>query len=393
MFFTQDFFNKDFFKMLFYDIIKNKGNWKVKNKFRFYMLGGAFCLIPALGNAAYPMYKNYNGQNGQIVYLPGANNNVIAANSVSATTPTRVTGMLPHVGTAATTAGRQYYQPADYDRLADSGLYVGFSAAYLASLMGGMHADYASYEDGYLAPGSFKRSNFKSDTVIPLQFSVGAAINSDIRVDFSYLRYSGLSYSDTAETDDGNGGYVESFVDGGAITANTTMLNVYYNIDSYTGYLAGGSLRPYIGAGVGISLNTIADYVVYDNSYYSYVDYPEDYPAYDEYGNPILTGVSDIYAYHNGGTMEQFAFALEGGLSTELDGGIKLDFFVRYANLGKVKTSGSVVVSQTDWLATGDGIPPYEVEAPYDDVLHYTNWYESGRLSMVDVGARLRLQF
>ena len=81
---------------------------------------------------------------------------------------------------------------------------------------------------------------------------------------------------------------------------------------------------------------------------------------------------------------------LEGGVTTELDNGLKLDFFARYANLGKVKTSGSIIVSQTEWLGDGAG---GEVVAPYDSVFHYTNWYESGRISMVDVGARARLQF
>ena len=161
------------------------------------------------------------------------------------------------------------------------------------------------------------------------------------------------------------------------------MLNVYYNIDSFTGYIAGGMLRPYIGAGVGISLNTIADYVVYDNTFYS-----EKEPAYAGAGE--LTGISDIYAYHNGGTEEQFAFMLEGGVTTELDNGLKLDFFARYANLGKVKTSGSIIVSQTEWLGDGAG---GEAVAPYDSVFHYTNWYESGRIGMVDVGVRVRLQF
>ena len=73
-----------------------------------------------------------------------------------------------------------------------------------------------------------------------------------------------------------------------------------------------------------------------------------------------------------------------------LQGGLKLDFFVRYANLGQVKTSGSIVLSQVEWLGDGAG---GEYEAPYDSVFHYTNWYESGRLGLVDVGLRLRLQF
>ena len=348
--------------------------------------------VPFVASAVYPAYPTYqtSGVNGQMVYLPSANSQVVptvpygtAYGSVAAAQPTRITGALPRVGSSQTTAGRQYYQPADYDRLADSGLYVGLSVAYNASLMGSMSADYAGEEDAYTVPGAFKAADFESDTVIPLQVSVGAALNNDVRVDFSYLRYSGLSYPKMVKTDDGAGDFVDAQVDGGAITVNATMLNIYYNIDSFTGYLAGGSLRPYIGAGVGISLNTIADYVVYDNTFYSVMD-----PAYAPAGK--LTGISDIYAYHNGGTTEQFAFMLEGGLTTELEGGIKMDFFVRYANLGEVKNSGSIVLSQIEWLADGAG---GEYEAPYDSVFHYTNWYESGRLGMVDVGIRLRLQF
>ncbi len=341
--------------------------------------------------AAYPAYPSYQATNaqGQMVYLPGNSAQVVptqqvqTTNTVAAANPTRVTGALPRVGSAATTAGRQYYQPADYDRLADSGLYIGVSAGYSASIMGSMGADYTGEQNAFFVPGAFQDADFDNDTVIPLQLSVGAAINNDIRVDFAYLRYSGLSYPGEVQSSDGAGGFVTAKVDGGAITANATMLNLYYNIDSYTGYLAGGALRPYIGAGVGLSLNTIADYVVYDNTFYSEMD-----PGAAGAGD--LTGISDVYAYHNGGTTEQFAFMLEGGLTTEMDGGIKLDFFVRYANLGKVKTSGSIIVSQTEWLGDGAGD---EYEAPYDSVFHYTNWYESGRLGMVDVGVRLRLQF
>lgn len=357
----------------------------------------AFCaLVTPCARAAYPVYNGYTGTmpayqnvnaNGQIMYMPAAQNGVVTmptvAQGTNAAAPTRVTGALPRVGSTATNAGRQYYQPADYDRLADSGLYVGLSAGYSASVLGSISADYSGEEQGFLAPGAFRSADFNSDSVIPLQVSVGAAINNDIRVDFSYLRYSNLGYPSNVDTADGAGGFVTTQVTGGAITANTTMLNVYYNIDSYTGYIAGGSLRPYIGAGVGISLNTIADYVVYDGTFYSEIE-----PAYANAGQ--LTGVSDIYGYHNGGTSEELAFMLEGGLTADLDGGIKLDFFVRYANLGEVKTSGSVIVTQTEWLGDGAG---NEYMADYDSVYHYTNWYESGRLGLVDVGIRLRLQF
>lgn len=370
---------------------------------------GLVSLSPFVADAAYPVYnptalarqgyvintQQYPVQQNQMMRMQGPTNitpqqlaSASAANGrpmIAATNPNRVTGALPKVGSSATNAGRQYYQSSDYNRLAESGLYVGLSAGYSAMIKGQMSADYAGEDKSFLAPGSFRASDFQKDTVIPFQVSVGAAISSDVRVDFSFLRYSGLSYADNVQTSTGDG-FTDATVSGGAITASATMLNVYYNVDSYTGYMVGGNLRPYIGAGIGMSLNTIADYVVYDGGFYDETGGlgPSSVPAGD------LTAVSDIYAYHNGGTMEQLAFMLEGGVTTDMNEGLKLDFFVRYSNLGKVKTSGSIVVSQTEWLSDGaDG----EYEAPYDSVFHYTNWFESGRLSAVDVGVRLRLEF
>ena len=378
------------------------------------LLTGIMSSLPFVANAAYPVYNPQQlARQGYVVNPQYVNNgmpvrattqfnrqrtnimpNQLAAASavngrpmmnIAATNPNRITGALPRVGSSATNAGRQYYQSADYERLAESGLYIGLSAGYSTMVSGSMSADYAGAKDAFLAPGSFSDSDIQHDTMIPLQISVGAAINTDVRVDFSYLRYSGASYASNVQTSTGDG-FADATVSGGAITSNATMLNVYYNIDAFTGYLAGGSLRPYIGAGVGLSLNTIADYVVFDNHFY------------DETGGlgpgsvqaGFLTAVSDIYGYHNGGTMEQFAFGLEAGVTTDMKDGLKVDFFIRYANLGKVKTSGSVVVSQTEWLSDGAGD---EYEAPYDSVFHYTNWSESGRLSNIDVGVRLRLEF
>ena len=371
-----------------------------------------FCAFATgVAGAAYPVYQaqyaqqipaQYQQQYAQqyamdttysrnVVQLPATNNSVLTVNSGIAAAPTRVTGSLPRLGSNATAAGRRYYQPADYDRLADSGLYLGLSVSYAASISGGMKADYIGEKDSFTVPGAFARADFASDTVIPLQVSVGASLNNDFRVDFSYTRYSGLSYPDKVLTagDDSYIADVTAAVEGGAITANTTMLNIYYNIDSYTGYLSGGSLRPYIGVGVGLSLNTISDYVIYDGSYYKII---EDLGTTINNSDvlPPLTGISDIYAYHNGGTTEQLAFMAEAGVTTDMGEGIKVDFFARYANLGKVKTSGSIVLSQTEWFADGLGS---EVQAEYDSVYHYTNWYESGRIGMIDVGVRLRLQF
>lgn len=338
--------------------------------------------------AAYPAYPTYQAitAQGKVITLPRG---VTVAGAIpvntNAANPTRITGALPRVGSSSINAGRRYYQPQDYDRLADSGLYIGLSAGYSMSVMGSVSADYKNERDGYLAPGAFKDADFDSDTVIPWQVSLGATINNDLRADFSFSRYARVGYPDSVDTFDGVDSFVPTQVSGGAITANATMLNIYYYIDSFTGYLAGGMLRPYIGAGAGISLNSIADYVVYDPTFYS-----EQEPEFAEPGT--LTGVSDVTAYHNGGTTEQFAFAFELGLSTGLSGGVSLDLFVRYANLGKIKTSGSIVVSQIEWLADPSA-PGGEIQAPYDSVAHYTNWQESGRLSTFDLGARLRLQF
>jgi len=329
-----------------------------------------------------PMVYQQPGGQPMVYQQPGV---VMPANRTVAAGSTRVTGALPRVGSNSTNAGRQYYQPVDYDRLADSGLYMGLSIGYAASTKGAMSADYRNEFNAFFVPGAFEEANFRSDAVMPLQLSLGAAINNDVRVDFSYLRYRRVEYADTVMSSDGMGGYTETRATGGAITSNATMLNVYYNVDSYTGFLAGGALRPYVGIGVGISLNTISDYVILDASFYSEGD-----PSYTPPGG--LTGISDIYAYHNGGTTEQLAYMFEGGVTTELEGGIKLDFFMRYSGLGKIRSSGSIVVTQTEWLATGDPNVP-EQPAPYDSVFHYTNWYESGSLSTIDLGVRMRLQF
>ena len=366
----------------------------MKNTQIFGALTALFALIPGVSRAAYPVYAGYNGQSnlgyqmpntiqtaGRVTYVPTVNGGMIPVNAAVPTGATRVTGTLPRVGSSAVNAGRKYYEPQDFDRLADSGLYIGLSAAYTLSVMGEFSADYSGEANAYLVPGAFSGGAFKKDTVIPLQLSLGAAINSDLRIDFSYTRYSDLSYPQSVQTSDGSGGFVTANAAGGAITSNVALLNFYYNIDSYTGYLAGGSLRPYVGAGIGIALNTTSDYTVLDSTFYSEGD-----PSYANPGD--ATAVSDINAYHNGGTNEQLAFGLEGGVTTELGNGMKLDLFVRYMNMGKVKSSGSIVLTQNEWIADGAG-----GEESYPTVAHYTDWTESARLSTVDLGLRLRLQF
>lgn len=362
----------------------------MRNSRIFAVLTAIFAGAAGAADAAYPAYNYNQAQPGAMPqqYMPQG----YVSQMPAAANPSRVTGSIPQVGsnTSAGAAGRQYYQPGAYDRLADSGLYIGLSVAYSTSVQGGLNADYVGETNSWFVPGAFRQANFKTDTVLPLQISVGASLNSDIRVDFSYTRYSGISYPNTVQTSDGAGGYFDVQATGGAVSSTATMLNLYYNLDSYTGYLAGGVLRPYVGVGVGISTNTIADYLVYDSNFYGEVPVGVPSPA------GKLTAISDIFAYHAGGTTENLAYMIEGGVTTELDGGLKVDFFVRYSGLGKVQSSGSIVVSQTEWLGTGYGLigeAGSEEPAPYDSVFHYTNWFESGNLASVDLGVRLRLQF
>jgi hypothetical protein len=364
---------------------------------------------PAMAAANYPVYQGYqpvsqgaayNAQPMPAAYNPqmisGYNQPVVTGYPQQtvgnvAAQPTRVTGQLPRVGSNVTSAGRQYYQSQDFDRLADSGLYVGLSVGYATSVQGGITADYVRETNAWFVPGSFQKTNYKTDTVLPLQISVGAALNNDFRVDFSYARYSGIAQNDHVQTSNGAGGFVDAVSTGGDMTSSATMLNLYYNLDLFTGYIAGGMLRPYVGVGLGISTNTLSDYVVYDKNYYP--EFPDGTPS----PSGIITGISNIYAYHAGGTREQLAYMAELGVTTEMSGGLKLDFFVRYAGLGKVQSSGSIVLSQTVWIGTGSGTlgdpTGAEVPAENNSVSHYTNWRESGSLATVDAGVRLRLQF
>jgi hypothetical protein len=334
-------------------------------------------------------------QQPQVMISAQAGAQYIPANQVSrypqAATPGRVTGSLPKVGSAYVNAGRKYYQPEGFDRLSDSGLYVGLSIGYTYSITGGMSAEYAGEKDAWFVPGAFQMANFKHNSVLPIQISVGAAINNDVRVDFSYLRYSGISYPNTARSSNGAGGFLDVTVTDGRVSSTATMLNLYYNLDSYTGVLASGLLRPYVGVGLGISTNTISDYLVYDKNFYGESDIDPDLV----YNVGVLTGISDVKAYHSGGTSEQIAYAFEGGVTTELEGGLKLDFFVRWAHLGRVESSGSIVVSQTEWLSNGTAPPSQGGEEPgkYDAVFHYTNWKEGGSLTALDMGIRMRIQF
>jgi hypothetical protein len=138
-----------------------------------------------------------------------------------------------------------------------------------------------------------------------------------------------------------------------------------------------------------MAVNTISDFEVFDPVYHRIL--PDNITP----DKDAVTGFYDSIAYHSGGTTERLAYALEAGLTTELRRGLKLDIFTRWVSLGRVTTSGNVVVSKTEWIATGEeplGWPGSEF--PADNVTsHYTGRQNSGMLSVLDIGVRLRLQF
>ncbi|MCL2339005.1 MAG: hypothetical protein FWC51_03590, partial [Proteobacteria bacterium] len=322
---------------------------------------GVFAMLAvAFGGSAFAATNTYPIYNG---YVPGGNVGMgpaqyqmpnmqgaqyIPQNTVGYGANGRITGGLPPVGSNVAAARQYYDQP---DATADDnvgGVYIGLGAGFSMVTMGGMTADYAGQNYSYLVPGAFKTANYKKNSVMPLEVVVGGDINSQFRIDLSYTRYNGLSYPDKVETADGNGGFIPVTAAGGAITGNAAMINLYYNLDSFTGAIGGGSIRPYIGVGVGIAMNTISDYVVYDGNFYYAPGFASGSasPGFDP-NNPVA--VSDIYAYHAGGTTENIAYKVEGGVTTKLSDGILVDLFVRYSGLGKVQSSGNITLSQTDY--------------------------------------------
>lgn len=254
--------------------------------------------------------------------------------------------------------------------------YAGLSVGYVAFMNGGMTADYKNKTDSWVVPGSFRQSEFEiNKRSTPIQFSVGANIINDLRVDISHMFYSGISLPGLVSTSAGgrDGGYTDYFSfhsRGGDISGSATMVNAYYNLDHFTGRIIGGKLSPYIGAGIGLGTNKISDYVIYEEGHHAI--------------DAGMTGSSNILVVHSGGTTNNFAYSFEVGGTSQLFNRLQLDLFVRYTDLGRVQTNGDVLLTQTVWV---DGAPDH------NETLNYKNWRESGTLSIVDIGARLRFLF
>jgi len=215
------------------------------------------------------------------------------------------------------------------------GVYVAAAIGQALNIGGGMTADAAYKLNTGLPADMFPRTNFQNNGVRPIQFSIGKAINNDFRVEVSYLNYHRIFMPyDFGDQPDGS--------------SDVAMLNVYHNLDSYIGSFLYGKLRPYVGAGVGMSFNAMSGFSHYDSTFY---------------GTRLASG-----------TTQSLAYALEAGVTSELNNGLSFDFFVRWANLGSVVAVGDIyIVGPT----VGD----------------WHDWQELGTLHVLDMGVRLRLQF
>jgi opacity protein-like surface antigen len=128
---------------------------------------------------------------------------------------------------------------------------------------------------------------------------------ADVTVDHRFnTRFKGLPSGDGIATG--------SVFDKGRFQSSTLMLNAYVDLGTYNGF------TPYVGAGVGIARNVLANYTR---------------TTTDELGVITQERLS-------GGDDYDFAWALIAGVGYRLSDSFTLDFGYRYASLGDVKTRG-----------------------------------------------------
>ena len=265
--------------------------------------------------------------------------------------------------------------------------YIGASIAKNLWIGDGIKADYANESDAWRAPGSFNRSKFNDNNAPVFQLSFGGAVNENLRFDLSYASRSNISVKFNPDRNFLYMGGIEGRDPN--VSSNAMMLNVYYNLDDIIGRF---KLRPYVGAGIGLANNTISDYTVTDwNLYYL--------PGMVGTNQPAGTIVAWNYlrTNHSGKTNKNnFAYALEAGATQDLIKGFFLDFLIRWTYLGRVESDGVLVVYDV-YASNGVGLvgeQPINNGSPLSTLSSYfPGRKESGNLSALDIGMRLRFQF
>jgi len=271
----------------------------------------------------------------------------------------------------------QYTEPVIENRWFD-GMYVGFALSRTISTFGGMTADYRNMPDAWMTPGSLTRSSFDKNSSRLQQLSVGKIINENIRIDISHVRQSGISVP-------------TKFIGGGQVSNNAIMLNVYYNINHFTGNLLDGMLRPYVGMGIGVSRNRISDYWFATN-FWPDLYWSSGIVPGQVYPEGTLLGIGAVSGTHSGSNYS-LVFALEAGTTANLTSRLELDLFIRLISFGRIRTDG-LTAGRAE--VRSDGINPASswiggVEEWVE--IHYSDRRESGLLDIFDIGARLRYMF
>lgn len=302
--------------------------------------------------------------------------------------------------------------------------------------------------------GKFDGTGLTNDKVIPpmnnistglgkpKMFNLGFGVmqNRDIRIDVSYTNISGLKYDSTAYTEEqwcgpseygDDGDFLfdcadESDVTGGSIKSNALMLNIQFPVTEMFGDLFDTSfVTPYIGAGIGMSFNTVGDYTVTDEYGNAEIPATADGLAYDETTGDNLAG---YYQYdgtitHFGAMTNNIAWSIEAGLTFNLDKKTMLDVYYKKANYGSIKSKDVVyyeyeavdIVDPTDDATTVDTdegqITDYCTAQAIKEGFAWnedTDWCESesytqngyttsatekGKIETTEIGVKLRLIF
>lgn len=254
-----------------------------------------------------------------------------------------------------------------------------------------------------------------------LHIGFGVTQNRDVRVDVSYTSLSGLKYDSTIYTEEqlcspdidnaSDDGFdfscsAESPVSGGGVNVNALMINVQVPLTDLFGPILDNMVVPYIGGGVGFSFNTLSDYTVYPE--FGNAEVPET-----DDGNPEYAG---FYQYdgeitHFGAMTSNFAWAVEAGVSINIDRKTILDLYYRITNYGTIKSKD---YSYYDWsvidivdpdnngnctsAATAEGFV-YEDEfgwcesEEYSETGYETGTEEKGKIETQEIGVKLRLMF
>ncbi len=264
----------------------------------------------------------------------------------------------------------------------------------------------------------------------PNSINVGLGVmhNKRLRLEIGFTSLTGLSYGDTATAYDQlcglpfpNSGQSITYdcteildvLNGGNISSSAIMLSAAYSFPDLFKDLIGGETGdwlsskavPYIGAGVGISHNSIENYTVYDPE--GVANFPTDTgtEGYYDYGNLTYDGIIT----HFGATTINMAYAIEAGVTFNLSKKAQLDLYYKLSNYGAITTRDDIfsdyleifLMYPTDGVCTDDYNFYYNEESGWCEerdgggIASYfeDDFAESGTIETTEIGAKFRMLF